>query len=193
MSSSLLRPYPEILPAQVSHVIFNQEQIWARVGELGQQISLDYAGQELIVFGVLKGVLFFMADLIRTIELPIKTDVMAIAGYKPGEKRPSGMVRIIKDLDLDVYNRHVLIIEDMVDTGLTLNFILKMIRSRQPASLAVCALLNREGHRLAPNLPLKYIGFEAPADFLVGYGLDYLEQFRGLPYIAALKPEVYAF
>lgn len=197
MSSSILRlsstPTEPFLPPQVSHVVFSREQIAARVREIGRQISADYAGNELIIFGVLKGVLFFQADLLRKIDLPVKSDVMAIAGYKASEKRSSGVVKIIKDLDLDVYGRHVLVIEDMVDTGLTLNFILKMIRSRQPASLAVCALLNRASHRLAPNLPLKYVGFEAPSEFLVGYGLDYLERFRTLPFIGALKPEVYAF
>ncbi len=181
------------LPPNIARIIYTQEQLKARVRELGRQISADYAGRELIVFGILKGVIFFQADLLRAIEIPVKTDLMAIAGYRVGEKRPSGTVRIIKDLDLDVYNRDVLLLEDMVDTGLTLNFILKVIKSRQPASITVCALLNRDAHRLAPNLPLKYIGFDAPADFLVGYGLDYLEQYRSLPYIAALNPEVYTF
>jgi hypoxanthine phosphoribosyltransferase len=187
------QPSKLVLPPLIKHVVFSREQIAVRVQELGQQITTDYAGNELVVFGVLKGVLFFLADLLRAIDLPVRSDLMAIAGYRAGEKRPSGTVRIIKDLDLDVYQRHVLIIEDMVDTGLTLNFILKIIKARQPASLAVCALLNREGHRLAPNLPLKYIGFDAPSDFLVGYGLDFLDQYRALPYIGALKPEVYAF
>src|SRR5690349_21161546 len=158
MTMARLRPAQPVLPPLLNRVIFSQQQIQQRVQELGHQITEDYAGQDLVIFGVLKGVIFFQADLLRTIDLPVRSDLMAIAGYQAGEKRPPGTVRIIKDLDLDIYRRHVLVVEDMVDTGLTLNFILRMVRDRQPASLAVCALLNREGHRLAPNLPLKYVG-----------------------------------
>ncbi len=186
-------PVGSDLPESVSRLVFSQDQIKQRVRELGNQITADYAGQELLVFGILKGVIFFQADLLREINLPVRSDFMSIAGYKAGGTRTPGVVRIIKDLDIDVYNRHVLVIEDMVDTGLTLNYILKVIKARQPASLGVCTLLNREAHRLAPNLPINYTGFEAPSDFLVGYGLDYREQMRTLPYIAALKPEVYIF
>ncbi len=193
MAISGVSPAEAALPAPISRVVFSRTQLATRVQELGRQITADYAGRDLVMFGILKGVLFFQADLLRAIDLPIRSDVMAIAGYRPEITRKPGTVRIIKDLDIDVYNRDVVIIEDMVDSGLTLNFILKIIRGRRPASLAVCALLNREAHRLAPNLPLKYVGFDAPPDFLVGYGLDFLEQYRSLPYIGALKPEVYAF
>ena len=187
------------LPALISHVLFTPDQLATRVREIGEQITQDYAavGNNLVVFGVLKGVLPFQADLLRAIDLPLRADVMAIAGYKPTEagpleRRPPGVVRITKDLDLSVTGRHVLVVEDMVDTGLTLNFILKLIHQRQPASLAVATLFNREATRLATGLPVRYIGFEAPAEFLVGYGLDFREHFRNLPYVGVLKPEVYA-
>ncbi len=198
MSTTLSLTLPP-LPASIARVLYTQAEIARRVCELGQQITLDYGpvGRELVTFGILKGVLPFQADLLRAIELPLRADVMTIAGYRPTqphspEQRPSGAVRITKDLDISVVGRHVLVIEDMVDTGLTLNFILKMIRQRRPASLAVVTLFNREAHRLATNLPIRYSGFEAPAEFLVGYGLDYKEQFRNLPYVGVLKSEVYA-
>ncbi len=187
------------LPAMVSHILYSREEIAQRVTELGHQITVDYAavGSELVMFGILKGVLPFQADLLRQIDLPLRADVMTIAGYKPDNSqstrpRPPGMVRITKDLDISVTGRHVLVVEDMVDTGLTLNFILKMIRQRQPASLAVVTLFNREVNRLATGLPLRYVAFDAPAEFLVGYGLDFREHFRNLPYVAVLKSEVYA-
>jgi hypoxanthine phosphoribosyltransferase len=184
---------------QIARVLHTQAEISARVKELGRQITADYAevGRDLVVFGILKGVLPFLADLLRAIDLPLQSDVMTIAGYKPrfGEEPPRrlpGVVRITKDLDISVSGRHVLIVEDMIDTGLTLNFIAKMVRMRQPASLAIATLFNREANRLAWNLPVRYSGFEAPDDFLVGYGLDYREQFRNLPYVGVLKKEVYA-
>ncbi|OJV89673.1 MAG: hypoxanthine phosphoribosyltransferase [Chloroflexi bacterium 54-19] len=183
----------------MARVLYTQEEISVRVKELGRQITADYAevGRDLVVFGILKGVLPFLADLLRSIDLPLQSDVMTIAGYKPrfGEepaRRLPGVVRITKDLDISVSGRHVLIVEDMIDTGLTLNFIAKMVRMRQPASLAIATLFNREANRLAWNLPVRYSGFDAPDDFLVGYGLDYREQFRNLPYVGVLKKEVYA-
>ncbi|HEX2909808.1 MAG TPA: hypoxanthine phosphoribosyltransferase [Chloroflexia bacterium] len=182
--------------AFIDRILYTQQDLARRVQELGRQITEDYApvGRDLVTFGILKGVLPFQADLLRAIDLPLRADVMTITGYKPAlqhatEARPPGAVRITKDLDVSVVERHVLIIEDMVDTGLTLNFIIKMIRQRRPASLAVVTLFNREATRLAPNIPVRYTGFEAPADFLVGYGLDYKEQYRQLPYVAVLKPE----
>ena len=187
------------LAPQISKVLYTREEIAARVKELGCQITADYAevGRDLVVFGILKGVLPFLADLLRSIDLPLQSDVMTIAGYKPrfGEEPPRrlpGVVRITKDLDIAVSGRHVLIVEDMIDTGLTLNFIAKMVRMRQPASLAIATLFNREANRLAWNLPVRYSGFEAPDDFLVGYGLDYREQFRNLPFVGVLKKELYA-
>jgi hypoxanthine phosphoribosyltransferase len=183
----------------ISKVLYTRDELAARVKDMGRQITADYAetGRDLVVFGILKGVLPFLVDLLRAIDLPLQTDVMTIAGYKPrfGEEPPRrlpGVVRITKDLDIAVSGRHVLIVEDMIDTGLTLNFIARMIRMRQPASLAIATLFNREANRLAWNLPVRYSGFEAPDDFLVGYGLDYREQFRNLPYVGILKKEVYA-
>jgi hypoxanthine phosphoribosyltransferase len=185
-------------PPPVSRILYSKEEIARRVSELGRQITADYAevGRDLLVFGILKGVLPFLVDLLRAIDLPLQTDLMTITGYKPEsdrtpERRPPGVVRITKDLDIPVSGRHVLIVEDMIDTGLTLNFIAKMIRQRQPASLAVATLFNREANRLAWNLPVRYSGFAAPDDFLVGYGLDYREQFRNLPYVGILKKEIY--
>ncbi len=187
------------LSPHISRVLYSKEAIAQRVTQLGQQITADYAevGRELVVFGILKGVLPFLVDLLRAIDLPLQTDVMSITGYKPvsdngPQRRLPGVVRITKDLDIPLSGRHVLIVEDMVDTGLTLNFIAKMIRLRQPSSLAIATLFNREANRLAWNLPIRYSGFEAPDDFLVGYGLDYREQFRNLPYVAILKKEIYA-
>lgn len=186
------------LSPHISRVLHTKEELAQRVGELGRQITADYAevGRDLVVFGILKGVLPFLVDLVRAIDLPIQTDVMSITGYKPlkddePQRRLPGVVRITKDLDVPILGRHVLIVEDMVDTGLTLNFIAKMMRQRQPASLAIATLFNREANRLAWNLPIRYSGFEAPDDFLVGYGLDYREQFRNLPYVAILKKELY--
>ncbi len=187
------------LAPQIAKVLYTREDIAARVKDMGRQITADYAGvgRDLVVFGILKGVLPFLADLLRSIDLPLQSDVMTIAGYKPHfdeepPRRLPGVVCITKDLDIAVSGRHVLIVEDMIDTGLTLNFIAKMIRMRQPASLAIVTLFNREANRLAWNLPVRYSGFEAPDDFLVGYGLDYREQFRNLPYVGSLKKEVYA-
>lgn len=198
MTTSKLVPPLLYQPPLISRILLTPAQLAARVHTLGQQITADYAsvGRDVVAFGVLKGVLPFQADLLRTIDLPLRADVMTIAGYRPAtphaaEQRPPGAVRITKDLDVSVVGRHVLVIEDMVDTGLTLNFILKMIRQRRPASLAVVTLFNREANRLATNLPVRYIGFDAPDEFLVGYGLDYREQFRHLPYVGVLKSEVY--
>ncbi len=201
MSSSLALPDTAqvTLPAMVSRILYPQQLLARRVQELGRQITADYhlAGANLITFGILKGVLPFLADLLREIDLPLQTDVMTIAGYRPNqfhpqEAQPPGAARITKDLEISVTGKHVLVIEDMVDTGLTLNFILKMIKQRQPASLAIATLFNREANRLVTNLPVNYIGFEAPDEFLVGYGLDYHEQFRNLPYVGVLKSEVYS-
>jgi hypoxanthine phosphoribosyltransferase len=191
--SNALKTAPFVLPPLIARILYSPQQIADRVAQLGAAITRDYAasGGDLVAFGVLKGVLPFQADLLRAIDLPIRADVMVISGYRPGENRTPGMVKIIKDLDVSVVGRHVLIVEDMVDTGLTLNFIIKLMRQRRPASLAVVTLFNREANRLATNLPVRYVGFDAPDEFLVGYGLDYREQFRHLPYIGVLKSEVY--
>ncbi|MCS7207631.1 MAG: hypoxanthine phosphoribosyltransferase [Dehalococcoidia bacterium] len=167
----------------IERVLFSTEAIQKRVAELGRQISQDYKGKEPVLVGVLRGVLCFMADLMRAISLPVAVDFMAISYYGKGEG-----VRITKDLDMDIRGRDVLLVEDIVDTGMTLHCILRHVESKGPASLRVCALLDKRVRRIA-DVPLHYVGFEVPDEFLVGYGLDYLERYRNLPFIGILKPE----
>ncbi|MFN3974003.1 MAG: hypoxanthine phosphoribosyltransferase [Dehalococcoidia bacterium] len=167
----------------IERVLFSTDAIQKRVAELGRQISQDYKGKEPVLVGVLRGVLCFMADLMRAISLPVSVDFMAISYYGKGEG-----VRITKDLDLDIRGRDVLLVEDIVDTGMTLHFILRYLESRGPSSLRVCALLDKRVRRIA-DVPIHYVGFEVPDEFLVGYGLDYLEKYRNLPFIGILKPE----
>ncbi len=169
-------------------VLCSEEQIQARVAELGRQLTEDYAERQPVVVGVLRGVVFFMADLVRSMPIPLEMDFMAITSYGR-VTRPTGTVMILKDLDESIEGRHVLLVEDIVDTGLTLNYILKVLRTRNPASLEVCALLNRSARRLI-DIPIKYVGFDIPDVFVVGYGLDYQQRYRNLPYIGILKPEI---
>ena len=164
-------------------------EIQDKLRELGEAITRDYAGHELLLVGVLKGAFVMMADLARYIRLPVETDFMAVASYGAATKT-SGVVRILKDLDHDVEGRDILLVEDIVDSGLTLNYLLKNLRGRRPASLEVCALLKKTGIQRV-HLDVKYVGFEIPPDFVVGYGLDFGEKSRNLPYIATLKPEAY--
>jgi hypoxanthine phosphoribosyltransferase len=177
------------LALDIQQISFSAEQIAERVQQMGEAISHDYAGQELLLVGVLKGVLVFMADLLRAISIPVAFDLIAIESYSP-ETRHRGMVQIIKDLDISVTGRPVLFIEDVVDTGLTLNYLLRQIRAREPDSLEVCALFDKHKRRLI-DLPIKYTGFDLPDRFVVGYGLDYQEYYRNLPYVGLLKPEVF--
>ena len=151
-------------------IILSEARIQARVAELGAQITADYQGRRPLLLGVLKGAFVFMADLARSIDLPVEVDFMAVSSYGSATKT-SGIVRIVKDLDIGLENRHVLIVEDIIDSGLTLNYLRRTLAARNPASLDVCALLIRSG-RQAPDVDLKYIGFEIPPDFVVGYGLD---------------------
>lgn len=176
------------LSADVRSIIFDEETIEKRVGELAAEISQDYSGKNPLLVGVLKGVLFFMADLARKVTIPIELDFMAISNFSP-ETRDQGVVRLVKDLEIPIANRHVLFIEDVVDTGLTLNYLLRNLRSRQPSSLEVCTLFNKPKHRLI-DLPIKYKGFDLPDQFVIGYGLDYRERYRNLPYVGLLKPEI---
>ena len=171
----------------IREILITEEQIQQRVRDLGQQISSDYQGKCPVLVGVLKGVLFLMADLLRVITLPTEVDFLAVSSYSP-EARNKGMVRLVKDLELPIYGRHVLFVEDVIDTGLTLNYLLRSLKDRQPASLEVCVLFNKPAHRLI-DIPLKYIGFDLPDRFVVGYGLDHLERYRNLPFIGLLKPE----
>jgi hypoxanthine phosphoribosyltransferase len=151
-------------------IILSEARIQARVAELGAQITADYEGRRPLLLGVLKGAFVFMADLARSIDLPVEVDFMAVSSYGSATKT-SGIVRIVKDLDIELQNRHVLIVEDIIDSGLTLNYLRRTLAARNPASLDVCALLIRSG-RQAPDVDLKYIGFEIPPEFVVGYGLD---------------------
>jgi len=177
------------LANDLSEILISTEQIEKRVIELGNAISQDYAGKTPILVGVLKGVLIFMADLLRAISIPLEVDFMAVTSYS-SETRARGVVRLIKDLEIPISGREVLFVEDVVDTGLTLNYLLHTLRSQHPASLEVCVLFNKSKHRLI-DIPLKYKGFDLPDRFVVGYGLDYREHYRNLPFVALLKPEIF--
>jgi len=179
--------YPE-LAGDLSEILLTSEQIQNRVGDLGRQISSDYDGRNPIVVGVLKGVLFFIADLLRAITIPVEVDFMAVASYS-AEARDKGLVRLVKDLEMSITGRHVLFVEDVVDTGLTLNYLLRTLKMREPASLEVCTLFSKHKMRLI-DMHLKYIGFELPDRFVVGYGLDHRERYRNLPFVGLLKPQV---
>ena len=174
----------------IERVLITEQQIQDKLRELGEQITRDYEGRELLLLGVLKGAFVMMADLSRHIRIPLEVDFMAVASYGQGTTS-SGVVRILKDLDRDITGRHVVIVEDIVDSGLTLNYLLKNLRGRRPASLEVCALLKKTGIQRV-HLDVKYVGFDIPNEFVVGYGLDFAERYRELPYVGVLRPEVYA-
>jgi len=173
----------------IDTVMISEEEIQRRVSELGRQISVDYAANAPLFVGVLKGAVMFMVDLSRNVGLPIELDFMAVSSY--GQSTEStGVVRILKDLDDSIEGRDVLIVEDIVDTGLTLRYLLENLLNRGPRSVRICALLRKDKAKgFAP--PIDYVGFEIPDRFVVGYGLDYAEQYRNLPYIGVLRPEVY--
>lgn len=173
----------------LKEVLISQEQLRARIAELAAQIDADYADRDLLMVGVLKGAIMVMADLARAIHLPVQMDWMAISSYGSGTKS-SGVVRILKDLDTDITGRHVLIVEDIVDSGLTLSWLVGNLRSREPASLEVCAMLRKPGSEQM-HVKVAYTGFEIGDEFVVGYGLDYAQQYRNLPFIGTLAPEVY--
>ena len=168
----------------IDRVLIDAERIKNRVDELGRQISLDYMGTQPVLVGVLSGVLCFMADLLRQVSLPLSVELMSISHFGGDD----GGVRITKDLDSAVAGQHVLMVEDIVDTGMTLNYLLNYLRTRRPASLKVCALLDKRVRRLV-EVDLDYVGFEIPDEFVVGYGLDYLGKYRNLPFIGVLKPQ----
>jgi len=165
-------------------VLITADQLKERVAELGRQISLDYVGTQPVLVGVLKGVAPFMSDLMRQITLPLSVEFMAVSYYGGQE----GGVRITKDLDREIRGAHVLMVEDIVDTGMTLNYLLHYLQTRKPASIKVCALLDKSVRRIV-EVPVDYVGFEIPDEFVVGYGLDYMEKYRNLPFIAVLRPE----
>jgi hypoxanthine phosphoribosyltransferase len=173
----------------IERVLITGEEIQAKIRELGDVITEEYRGKELLLVGVLKGAFVVMADLSRHIRLPLQFDFMAVSSYGAATKT-SGVVRILKDLDRDIEGRDVLLVEDIVDSGLTLAYLLKNLRARRPRTLEVCALLRKpEVQRV--ELDIKYEGFSIPPEFVVGYGLDYSEKYRNLPYVATLKPEAY--
>ncbi len=178
---------PERVRAEpgVGEVLVSAEELQRRVGELGREISADYAGRPLLLVGVLKGAVFFLSDLMRFIEIPVEVDFMAVASYGSATDS-SGVVRILKDLDAAIEDRDVLIVEDIVDSGLTLQYLMRNLGSRGPRTLEVCALLTKPERRKV-DLPTRYVGFEIPDRFVVGYGLDYAERHRNLPFVAALE------
>ncbi|QUH20973.1 hypoxanthine phosphoribosyltransferase [Alkaliphilus sp. B6464] len=174
----------------VEEILFSKEDISRKVKELGEKISKDYnRDDEVVVVGVLKGANVFMADLIREIDIPVYIDFMAVSSYGYSTES-SGIVRILKDLDLEVEGKHVLIIEDIIDTGLTLKYLTDNLKSRNIKSLKICTLLDKPKRRKC-DLNIDYIGFEIPDKFIVGYGIDYGEKYRNLPYVASLKEETY--
>jgi hypoxanthine phosphoribosyltransferase len=170
--------------SEVGEVLVSEEDLQRRVAELGRQIARDYAGKPLLLVGVLKGAVFFLSDLMRHIDIPVEVDFMAVASYGSATDS-SGVVRILKDLDAAIEGRDVLIVEDIVDSGLTLQYLMRNLGSRNPRTLEVCALLVKPARRKV-ELPTRYVGFEIEDRFVVGYGLDYAERYRNLPFVAAL-------
>lgn len=175
--------------SSLKEILITTEALQARVGELAAQIDADYADRELLLVGVLKGAVMVMADLARAMHLPVEMDWMAVSSYGSGTKS-SGVVRILKDLDTDISGRHVLIVEDIIDSGLTLSWLVGNLQSRNPASVAVCTML-RKPSSAQMDVEVDYTGFDVPDEFVVGYGLDYAERYRNLPFIGTLAPEVY--
>lgn len=173
----------------VEQILYSEEQIAEKVKSLAEQISEDYYGKELIVVGVLKGSVIFASELIKHISIPCEIDFMAVSSYG-NSAETSGVVRILKDLDSDIEGKHLLIVEDIVDTGITLSYLLKYLKARNANSIEIVSLLNKEARRKA-DLEVKYMGFEVPDEFIVGYGIDYAEKYRNLPFIGALKREIY--
>jgi hypoxanthine phosphoribosyltransferase len=173
--------------ARVGDILVQPDELAHRVRELAGEISRDYEGRDLLLIGVLKGAVFFLSDLMRHLEVECEVDFMAVSSYGSSTDS-SGIVRILKDLDAPIEDRHVLIVEDIVDSGLTLSYLFRMLRARNPATLEVCALLTKPERREV-DLPIRYVGFEIPNRFAIGYGLDHAERFRNLPYVAVLEGE----
>jgi len=170
----------------VEQVLIDDDRLQDRIAELGSEISADYAGRDLLLVGVLKGAVFFMADLMRRLTMPCEIDFMAISSYGAATDS-SGVVRILKDLDINIEGRNVLVVEDIIDSGLTLSYLVRSLQAREPASLDVCALLTKPQRR-ENDVDVRYVGFEIPNRFVVGYGLDFAERYRNLPYVAVLHP-----
>jgi len=182
---------PTDLHADVAEVLVSEEAIQARVRELGQRISDDYRGRNLTLVSVLKGSLPFMADLMRAIDVPVRIDLMEVSSYGGTTTESSGLVRILKDLSASIAGEDVLLVEDIIDTGLTLNYLIRYLRGKNPASLRICTLLDKPARRLV-EIPVDYTGFTIEDRFVVGYGLDFGELYRNLRFVGVLRPEVYS-
>jgi len=180
---------PHVIHPDIESIIVTEDQIQDRIAQLGEEISRDYAGEKILLVAVLRGAAIFMADLARKITVPVEIDFMAVSSYGSSTKS-SGVVRILKDLDEQIEGRHVLVVEDILDTGLTLKYLLRNLASRKPSSLEVVALLSKEGKQRVP-ISCKYTGFSVPDEFVVGFGLDFAERYRNLPYIGVLRPSAY--
>ncbi len=178
------------LEDDIESVLVSEKEIAAKVEELAAAIDADYAGRELVMVGVLKGAVMVMADLARALTIPVTMDFMAVSSYGSGTST-SGVVRILKDLDRDIAGRDILVVEDIIDSGLTLSWLLRYLRSRGPATLEVCALL-RKPDAIQVDVPVAYMGFDIANVFVVGYGLDYAQRYRNLPYVGTLRPEIYS-
>jgi len=178
------------MAADLEQVLVSEEQIQRRLAELAGEIDTDYQGRDLLLVGVLKGAVMVMADLARALHSPVEMDWMAVSSYGSGTKS-SGVVRILKDLDRDITDRHVLIVEDIIDSGLTLSWLMANLSSRGPASVEVCALL-RKPDAAQVDVPVRYVGFDIPNEFVIGYGLDYAERYRNLPFVGTLASHVYS-
>ena len=179
-----------MMEQDVLKVLLTEEELKERIDELGAMISRDYAGKNLLMVSVLKGSVAFMADLMRAIDIPVAIDFMATSSYGAGTKT-SGVVKIVKDLDLNLAEYDVLLVEDILDSGRTLSYLLELLESRQPKSVKICTLLDKPERREV-DVPVAYTGFTVPDEFVIGYGLDFDEKYRNLPYIGVLKPEVYS-
>jgi len=171
----------------VAEILIEEDELQRRIADLGEEISADYRGRDLLLLGVLKGAVFFMSDLMRRLTIPCEIDFMAISSYGASTDS-SGVVRILKDLDINIEGRHVLVVEDIIDSGLTLSYLMRMLESREPASLEICALLTKPERREI-DVDVRYTGFEIPNEFVIGYGLDFGERYRNLPYVAVLDPD----
>ena len=169
-------------------MLIDEERLRSRVAELGEEVSADYAGRDLLLIGVLKGAVFFMADLMRHLTVTCEVDFMAISSYGAATDS-SGVVRILKDLDINIAGRDVLVVEDIIDSGLTLSYLMRNLEAREPASLEICALLTKPERREI-DVPVRYVGFEIPNRFVIGYGLDFAERYRNLPYVGVLDPDL---
>jgi hypoxanthine phosphoribosyltransferase len=179
-----------VIEDDIASVLVSEKEIQAKLEELAAQIDHDYAGREVVLIGVLKGAFMVISDLVRVLTVPVQIDFMAVSSYGSSTST-SGVVRILKDLDRDISGKHLLIIEDIIDSGLTLAYLLRYLESRGPASIEICTLL-RKPEAAKVEIPVRYVGFEIPNEFVVGYGLDYAERYRNLPYIGTLRPSVYS-